>query len=182
MYLYMSGPESSLEIIAIILAIRFVASEAAFERASRSGEATIFRPVLGLRLLFGVAIPGFLFGASQLLRSGQRSDAIYAVVVFIGGAIGLFFAWPGTIRVDSTSIRETRWFGLRRRQIVWSDVAYAGGDVDNSVTIRSKDDRVIQHTQYHVDRAGFTAALKEYCANCSYNFPSPKPWVPLSSS
>jgi hypothetical protein len=177
----MRNPGASIEIAAVIFAIRFIAVEARFERSSRRGDAIIFRPVLGLRILFGFGIPGILYVvASQLAKTDARSDLPYALGLLFF-AVFIFVMWPGTILVSETSIRETRWLGLKRTCIPWSEVNFAGGDVENAVTVRSKDDRIIQHTQYHVDRAGFIEALKKYCEKCSYNYPVPKPWVPLGS-
>ena len=171
-------PASALQIAAVIFAVRFVAGEAAFERASRRGDVGIFRPVLGLRILFGVGITLVILTAAE---EGIRPSNLLSYVLLFAMMIGVFLVIPGTILVDSTSIRETRWFGLRRVEIPWSDVAYAGDDADYSVTVRSKAGQAIQHTRYHVDRRAFITALKQYCENCVYNDPAYKPWVPLSS-
>ncbi len=168
-----------LPIAAAIFAARFVAGEAVFEHASRRGNTLVFRPVLGLRLLFGTGIPLCLYATPQVVKEGTP----WLAAIGLGGAVGLFLLWRGTILVDASSIRETRWFGLRRISIPWGEVQFAGDDLENSVTVRTKDDRVIQHTRYHVDRRGFIEALKQYCANCAYNDPGPKPkpWVPLGA-
>jgi len=171
-------PESAIRIFAVIFAIRFLSGEAIFEHASRRGNVLVFRPVLGLRLLFGGGITLILFLLSE---QGMKSGELFWDVVALGMVSGLFIVWPCTILIGPSSIRETRWFGLKRTSIPWNEVSFAGGDVENSVTVRAKDDRLIRHTQYHVDRAGFIAALKQYCENCSYNYPAPKPWVPLGA-
>jgi hypothetical protein len=178
----MAFSDSAIRIIAVIFVIRFLVVEASYGRSSRRGQAHIFRPVVGLRLLFGVTIPGLLFGASQLVGSGDRWDSLLGLVVGIGGAATLFVMWPGTIIVDRDSIRETKWFGLRKVRIPWSDAAFAGGDIDNTVVVRSNKNCVIRHTQYHVDRVGFIDLLKQFCEHSTYNRPGPKPWVPLSAS
>ena len=49
-------PGSAIQIAAVIFAIRFIGGEAAFEHASRRGDVLVFRPILGLRLLFGTGI------------------------------------------------------------------------------------------------------------------------------
>ena len=172
----MHSPGSVIEIGIAIFAVRFIAGEAVFEHASRRGDVLVFRPVLGLRLLIGFAIVGIPFAILEAAPGPH--DALWEGLL-LAIMIGMYAAIPGTILVDRNSIRETRWFGLRRIRIPWNKVSYAGNDADNCVTVRSKDDRIIQHTQYNVDRAGFIAALKEYCENCSYNYPQPKPWVPL---
>jgi hypothetical protein len=170
-----------VETAALVFLLRFLAVEARLEQASRRGEVTVFRPVLFLRLLFGFAVPTLLYGTSQIIKS---RDWLIAAISF-SMAMLIFLNWPGTIFINGNEIRETRWLGLKRTRISWADVVYAGGDLENRVTVRSKDDHVISHTAYHVDRYGFIEALKRYCPQCSYNQraegPQPGPWVPLGS-
>jgi hypothetical protein len=181
----MGNPGSVIEIAAIIFAIRFLAVEAKHARASRRGEALVFAPVLGLRLLFGFPIVGLLYLSAETVKNGPRND-LALVPVGIGVAVVFFLLIPGTILVSKTSIDESRWLGLKRTHIPWEDVVYAGGDLEDRVTVRSKNDHVISHTAYHVDRDGFIEGLKKYCPQCSYNQradgPQPGPWVPLGSS
>lgn len=179
------SPESIQQIFetaAIAFALRFLAVEARLERASRRGEVTVFHPVLFLRLGFGIAVPTMLYATSQVIKT---RDWLIAILGF-SMAILMFLNWPGTIFVDVHAIREIRWLGLKRTRISWEDVVFAGGDLEDRVTVRSKNDHVISHTAYHVDRDGFIEALKKYCPQCSYNQhtdgPQPGPWVPLGSS
>ncbi len=162
----------------MIFAIRFISGEAVFERASRRGDVLVFRPVLGLRFLFGIGITVILLTISE---EGIHSSTLPWDAIAVAMIIVLFTIWPGTIIVDHTSVRETRWFALKRTRILWGDVVFAGVDVENSVTVRAKDGRTIQHTQYHVGRAAFIGAVKQNCEKCSYKYPAPKPWVPRGS-
>ena len=130
----MRVPESSIEIMAVIFAIRFVGVEAAFERSSRRGDAIVFRPVLGLRLLFGFGIPLLLWAGAGTMKSGELFDAILGLVAMEFG-VAAFLYWPGTILVDPSSVSETRWLGLRRIRFPWNEVLYAGGEIENSVTV-----------------------------------------------
>jgi len=177
-----SSIQQVVETGALVFVIRFLAVEARLERASRRGELTIFRPVLFLRMGFGLAVPTMLYATSQVIKTGEWLAAILGFSM----AVLMFLNWPGTIFVDGNAIREIRWLGLKHNRIAWKDVVYAGGDLENRVTVRSKDDHVISHTAYHVDRDEFIEALKKYCPQCSYNQhpegPQPGPWVPLGSS
>ena len=170
-------PASALEIAAVIFAVRFIGGEGLLERASRRGNIGVFHPVLGLRLLLGTGISVIFL---TILEAGRKSP-LWQNLVLVAMIVGFFMVLPGTIFVDQTSIRESRWFGLRRVEIPWSEVVFAGDDVDNAVTVRSKDDRVIRHTQYHAGRWSFIKELKENCPQCIYNNPDCKPWVPLSA-
>jgi hypothetical protein len=141
-----------------MFAITAIASEAAFERASRKGTQRIFRAVFGLRLLFGFCIPTALYGASRMWASGN----IFTVCIFVAMAAGMFFFWPGTIVLDEHSARQEKWFGLKKTEIPWSAVSYVGPDRDGSITIRARDGRSIEHTKYHVDPSAYDTALKTH--------------------
>lgn len=174
----MATSQSVVEGLALLFAMYFLAAEARFEVASRRGVVTVFHPVLFFRLGFGLAVPTLLYGTSQLI--GTR-DWFFAGIDF-SMAFLIFANWPGTIVVDKNMIRETRWLGLKRTRILWSDVAYAGDDIESRVTVRSKNGPCISHTAYHSDRDAFIWALMQYCPICQYNqFPKAKPWVPLGT-
>lgn len=176
----MTISESVIESVAVVLAVRFVVVEGLLERASRRGDALVFRPILIARSFLPLAIVA-LYGGIQVARTG---DWLVASIGF-GMSVFMFLNSLGTIVVDKSFVRETRWLGLKKTQIAWADVVYAGGDLEDRVTIRSRDDRVISHTAYHADRYGFIEALKKYCPQCSYNQraegPQPGAWTPLGS-
>jgi hypothetical protein len=174
-----SIPRSAIEIAAVIFAVRFVSGEAAFEHASRRGDLLVFRPVLGLRLLIGLAIVVVLL---TILEAAPEPHEVLWGSLLIAMMIGIYAVMPGTILVDRTSIRETRWFGLRRTRILWSEVSSAAPDIDNAVMVRAKDGRGIKHSRYHVDRAGFIQTLRMYFPDTIYNTLNYKPWVPLSGA
>jgi hypothetical protein len=149
---------SVIEGAAVVFAVRFVAVEARLEHASRRGEMIVFRPVLIVRS--AVPIAAFLlYATSQFIKTHDW------LMTGVGALMTpfMFFNSLGTISVDKDSIRETRWLGLKRTRIPWGDIVFAGGDSESRITIRSKDDHVISHTAYHVDRAGFIEALRQYC-------------------
>ena len=175
----MNIPQSSIEVAAALFAVRFVGGEAVFEHASRRGDVLVFRPVLGVRLLLGFAIVGIPL--AMLEAAPGPNDALWGGLL-VAMMISIYAVIPGTILVDQTSIRETRWFGLRRKKILWSEVSSAGPDIDNAVMVRAKDGRGIQHSQYHADKAGFIQALRTYFPDTIYNTPNYKPWVPLSGA
>jgi hypothetical protein len=164
--------------VVAVFAASLVAREAAFQRASRRGNVIVFPPGIGLKALLLFGTPFFVYVGLQIIKEGTDK---WLGLICIGLAVASFVYLPGTILIDSTSIRETRWFGLKRTCIPWSEVEFAGNDIENSVTVRSNDDRVIKHTRYHADRPAFIEALKRYYPDCTFNQPTYKPWVPLGA-
>jgi len=54
---------SWLTILCALLAVHLFALEVLAERARRTGETTLYRAPLGLRILFGIGIIGMVYGA-----------------------------------------------------------------------------------------------------------------------
>ena len=71
---------SWLTLAAALFAVRFVASEALFEKSSSKNGKLIFRPVLGIRIIFNVGIPGSLFVA---IRIAQTEDMRHSWYLFL---------------------------------------------------------------------------------------------------
>jgi len=76
----MEGSMSWLTIAAALFVLRFVASEALFEKSSSKNGKLIFRPVLGIRIIFNVGIPGSLFVA---IRIAQTEDMRHSWYLFL---------------------------------------------------------------------------------------------------
>jgi hypothetical protein len=155
---------SWLFVLSAILLVRWIAFEAFAERAVRRGEEVLFRPPLGLRLLFGIAMPGLIYaaGAVALTRSSQHNWWLSGM--FVGFAVLIAFEWPGDIGVSKSAIYEQKWLRLWKRAVRWEDVDYATADpTDNSVEVVSKYGFKIRHTKYHVGRSDFLAEIKNRC-------------------
>lgn len=78
---------SWLFVLAAILLVRWIAFEAFAERAIRKGDEVLFRPPFGLRLLFGVALPGFTYaaGAVGVVTKLQRALVVVGDVYRLRG-------------------------------------------------------------------------------------------------
>jgi hypothetical protein len=155
---------SWLSVLAAILLVRWIAFEAFAERAIRKGDEVVFRPPFGLRLLFGIALPGFIYAAGAVALSENSREDWWLSALFIGFAILTAFVWPADIGVSKSAIYERKWLGLWKKTVRWEDVDYATADpTDNSVEVVSKSGFKIRHTKYHVDRRDFLAQLKNRC-------------------
>ena len=159
----MNETSSWLTVGATLFAVRFVASEAAMEKPSLREGKVVFPPVLGIRVLFGLGIPTFLYGASQVAGGDLRRDWL-AFSVLTGIALCAFILWPGTIAVDKSYIAESRWFGVRKILIPWNDVDYVYSiPAEGSVEIVHQNGLKITHSRYHVAPDAFQDLLRKYC-------------------
>jgi hypothetical protein len=66
---------SWLTILCALLAVHLFALEALAERAKRTGETTLYRPPLGLRILLGAAIISMVYGAGAVALSKELRRA-----------------------------------------------------------------------------------------------------------
>lgn len=147
-----------------LLAVHLFALEALAERAKRTGNVTLYRAPIGLRLLLGAAIVAMVYGAGVVaLSANPRRDWWVSVLLF---ALAIFCAsqWPADLEVSESGISERKWLGLRMRIFRWQDVASAAlAPAEDSVWVVTKLGVTIKHTKYHVDRAGFVAQMKTHC-------------------
>lgn len=160
----MFADTSWLTILAAILLVRWLGFEAVTERATRRGDALVFRAPLGLRLLFGVSLPGMVYaaGAVALSENGRADWWLSAMFLFFASLIA--FVWPPDISVSNEGISERKWLGLRKRIIHWNEVEYATANPsDDSLEVVSKSGFTIKHTKYHAGRADFAKEVKDRC-------------------
>ena len=155
---------SRLTILLAGIAVQWFAIEARAERARRAGETTLYRAPLGLRVLFGVALSGMVYGAGVFAFSGNFNRDWWVSASLVVTAFLCLSQWPADLGVSKTGIYEKQWFGLRKREFSWQEIASAAfNPSDESVSIVSKSGVTIKHAKYHVDRAGFIAQVKSYC-------------------
>jgi hypothetical protein len=151
---------SWITILASLLLIRWLAVEALAERAIRRGAVLLFRAPLGLRLLFGFCIPGFVYGAASAAAQNFRANW-WLSATFLFFAVFTLAVWPADIGISASGVFEHKYLGLQKRAICWEDAAYAATDPgEKSVTVGSKAGLEIRHTKYHVDRFRFVEELR----------------------
>lgn len=155
---------SWLTILAVGLAVYWLAVEARTERAKRTGKITLYRAPLGFRVLFGLAIPAMVYGGGKVALSQDFREIWWLSALLFALAIFCASQWPADLGVSKVGIYEQKWFGLRKRAFRWEEIASATLDPsDDSVSIVSKSGATIKHSRYHVDREGFIVQLKSYC-------------------
>ena len=71
----------------------------------------MFPPVLGVRMLFGLGVPGGLFIASRIAQTQGLEHNWFLVLFCVALSISAFVFMPGTITVTKQGLIEKRWFG-----------------------------------------------------------------------
>lgn len=148
----------------VIFGVRFIAMEATFERSSRLKDAVRYRPVLGLRLCYGLGLPISLMGAFQIARQNNLKEDWRFLIIFLAMALGTLVSWQHTILITRTGVTESRWFGIKPVTITWPELEYATREPDRNTKIVAKDGRSITHSKYHVDPVGFVDELRKHCS------------------
>ena len=155
---------SSLTILSALLPVHLFALEALAERAKRTGETTLYRAPLGLRIILGTAIICVVYGAGAVALSKELRRDWWVSVLLLGLAIFCASQWPADLGVSKSGIYEKKWLGLRKKVFLWEDIASSAAAPDeDSVWVVARSGTTIKHTKYHVDRAGFIAQMKTYC-------------------
>ena len=114
---------SWLTILCALLAIHLFALEALAERAKRTGETTLYRAPLGLRILHGTAIIGMVYGAGAVALSKELRRDWWVSVLLLGLAIFCASQWPADLGVSKSEIYEKKWLALRKKTSLWKDGA-----------------------------------------------------------
>jgi len=114
---------SWLSILCALLAIHLFALEALAERAKRTGETTLYRAPLGLRILLGTAIIGMVYGAGAVALSKELRRDWWVSVLLLGLAIFCASQWPADLGVSKSEIYEKKWLALRKKTSLWKDGA-----------------------------------------------------------
>jgi hypothetical protein len=147
---------SSLLIVITLAAVHFALREASFERAAHKGEKLYFPPIFTLRACFWFGTPLFLYSAVKTFSQIRVGTHWIVPVISVGLAALSFFSVPGTIILDDSGIRYTRYLGLVSRRIQWADirsVVLAG--VRQETVVFGNDGTAITHTQFNVDPSRF---------------------------
>jgi len=138
----------------VLVLLRVLYAEARSSRASSAGDALVFRPALGVRLLLGVVIVGFFVGT--VVSIGREE-----LWILIGSAvlvIVMCFAWPSTITVGSDGILGQYWWRPSTR-IPWTAVTGIEKRAGGELNVYGRNGETIAFSRYHVDPRRFQAEV-----------------------
>jgi hypothetical protein len=134
----------------VLVLLRVLYAEARSSRATRAGDALVFRPALGVRLLLGVAILGFFVGI--VLSIGREE-----LWILIGSAIlvvAMCFAWPSTFTVGGDEILRQSWWRPNAR-IPWTAVTGVEKRAGGEIYVYGSAGQSVTFSRYHVDPRRF---------------------------
>ena len=149
-----------ITIVLPIAAVYLVAREALMERAKLKLGLAIFPTVLSLRVLSVLGPVMFLYASYQIARTAKTHFDYFLTAIMIGFAVLSVYTEQGTISVSDEGVFFRRWYGIRKCNIVWTDVRSAvSSRAVKTITVFSTDGRSIVHTQWHVAPSTFEAVL-----------------------
>lgn len=102
----------------MLVALRLLYAEAHFTRAQVRGEAIVFPPSVGLRLVAGIGIVGLI--VAIIMSKGREESWVYGLAV--GLWVLLCFGLPSTITIKTDGVGQETWWG-RKTVIGWADVS-----------------------------------------------------------
>jgi hypothetical protein len=145
-----------------LLLVRFIAAEAAFQRAKRVGSSTHFPVGFGLRLLFRIGGPFLIFvGYKMTEQASGLFDWTTAILVAAMG-LGCILAEPGEIISTPTGLVQKSLLGLRMRTIPWNGAAASHPRGLREVLVVGGTGTTITHSQYHVGQGEFLLKLEQH--------------------
>jgi len=154
--------EQSLPLLAAVLLIRFVASEALYQKARQVGEEMRFPAGVILRGTLGFGLPMGIYGVYKASANVRESGEWWLAVIFVVLVMLGVFSDPGEIRLTANGIRLLRLLGLRRKYIPWEGATASYDPGRREVLVVGPDGRSIMHSQYHVGQDQFLHELKRH--------------------
>lgn len=153
---------ASLIIGFALFLVRFIALEATFQRAKRTGSQVRFPVGIGLRALFRLGGPFLLFVSYKMAEeASSRFDYVTAVLVAAMG-LGCILAEPGEIIATPEGLIQNSFLGLRRRAVRWQGAAASHPRGLREVLVVGGDGTTITHSQYHVGQGEFLHELEQH--------------------
>lgn len=133
-----------------IFFVRFIAAEASYQRARRTGHEYHFPVGVGLRILFRLGGPFLIFVGFKMGQQAATSfDGITSGLVAAMG-VACLLVEPDEIVTTPNGVIQTRLFGLRSRHIPWHEAAARSVPSLREILIVGRDGTEITHSQYHV--------------------------------
>lgn len=152
----------SLIIAFALFLVRFIAAEAAFQRAKRTAAGLRFPVGVGLRILFRLGGPFLIFvGYKMTQQASNQFDWVMALLV-AGMGLGCILGEPGEIEVTPRALIQRSLLGLKKRMIQWEGAAASYPAVLRQVLVVGADGTNITHSQYHVGQSEFLYELQRH--------------------
>jgi hypothetical protein len=145
---------SLIAIVTSIGTINWFVLESLWTKSKLRNGYRVFAPPAGLKFLYFIGIPAFIYGAVVSYLSSPREKWISALLLIIAALCVCFF--PATIFVSREKLIAFKWLGMRKMQMNWRDVkaVYSSPESD-SIIIQDKNQNRIIHTVLNIDREGF---------------------------
>mgnify|MGYP000953991317 CR=1 FL=1 len=149
----------ALPIFAIFFAIRYLASEAQYQRAKRKDNVWYFPAGIALRLIHGLGIPLLVYTSYRVYTLPDESGGWFLPVILIFTCAAGVIGFPSTITIDDNGIHQVRVLGFGRKTIYWKGARVGYSSTGREALVVGSNGTTILHTQYHVGQRQFIALL-----------------------
>jgi hypothetical protein len=156
---------TSLEIIASLLMVRFVAMEALYQRAKRTKSGLRFPVGIGIRIMLRVGGPFLFFVAYKILEHGVTKATPFIAILIAVMGLACILGEPGEITTGPEGIKQRKMLGLQRKLVPWERAA--GSCVRSEqriyeILVIGRNGVSIAHSQYHVGQDTFLLELQRH--------------------
>jgi len=147
----------------VALATKFLIAASYSQRVKSDAGTTYFHGSNFIRVLFGVGVPTFLYGAGSVALSPSARTDWWVSLILSTVALGSLYYWPRQIVTNSEGIVQEGLFGLGGRSIPWPEVDYVvqRPDVGSIEVVSVKSFRITLNLLY-IGQDEFLSILKEH--------------------
>jgi hypothetical protein len=139
----------------VLILLRVLYTEARLARATVKADAIFFRAALGVRILMGSGIVGFLI----LIRKSVGHEETWLLIAGSILVILMCFVWPATIVIENDALRRHLWW-KRIMAIPWNEVSAIEKNKGGDLRVFGNNGQCITFTRYHVDPFRFEIEVK----------------------
>jgi hypothetical protein len=160
----MQPDRSWFTVLLVTFGIRWFLTSSSLQPGKRIAGTAHFEGSLGVRLLIGLGAPTAFYGAGTVALSSAVKSDWWVCLVLAGVGTAAIAIWPEEITASSTDVSQSRFFGLGKRTIRWSEVDYASENPANgNIEVAPKEGKKIVHTRLHVGHEDFLAIVRRQC-------------------
>ncbi len=146
-------------IIVALGAISWFVLESLWTKSKMRDGYRVFAAPPGLKFLYWIGIPAFIYGAVMSYLENS-DDKWISALLFLFSLISIYF-FPATISISREKVVSFKWFGIQKIQMNWRDVeAVYSNPEGNSIIVQDKNQNRIVHTIFNVDREGFIKQIE----------------------